>query len=711
MWRFTLFFLSLGCFLLGIIGDRVLSRRECGWLVGLAGVTGGIFLFIWSLPLLLSREVFSLAIYRFFGKVKWILSFDPLSLFFLAITSVVIIASSLFASSMMGRKREGRGEDACVSWVYFSIIISSIFVLTAGDVFSFLLAWEMMSIFIYLMVSCPSKSSPGYLMLAIGEAGTMAIMMAFLLLANHAGSLEFSTIAQGSTTLSPAIRWWVFILSFVGFGIKAGLVPLNFWLPRAYSASPRAFIPFIAGATLNLGLYGIIRVNASLLFPIGVGPGLVVLLTGAITALVGVLYASIEDDFKRLLAHSSIENAGIITIGVGAGLIFLSLGHPSFASISFIASLYHLLNHSIFKPLLFMGASEVEGSKGLRSLDEMGGILKKMPYTGLFVLVGVLSISAMPPFNGFISEWLTLEGLLRSVEVHPLGVRLAFVLAGVLLALTAGLAVTCFVRLFSMAFLGRARSSHVQVLREKRGVDMMAMALLALMCFVLGVAPTYVIPVLDRVVSPICGTGSSPYLVPAFFHSPGNSHLPLAFFHDFEKIGARIGHSILPGRGLVILHRGGNINPVVFVASPAYMLVTILVIVLFAMVITEIFPLRGRRIERSPVWAGGIKRLFSEMTYTASGFAQPIRVIFEALLRPRHVEERESLAGHFQMRIRRESVHIHLMDRFVLYPLVKGPSYLSAKLAKMHGGEVNTYTAYVFVVLVGVMLCLGFSFF
>ena len=293
-------------------------------------------------------------------------------------------------------------------------------------------------------------------------------LLGLLLLAASAGSLDFAALKGAAFHLGPGARWAIFLLTFLGFGVKAGLVPVNFWLPRAYTAAPSAFVPILAGATLNLGLYGILRVNADLVPMTLVGPGLVALIVGTVSALLGILYATTENDLKTMLAHSSIENAGIVVVGFGAGIVFSASNHPALAAIAFAAALYHLINHSLYKTLLFCGAGAVESQTGTRDLDRLGGLIKRMPWTALFFLAGVLSIAALPPFNGFVSEWLTLQTMLRSVELSSTGVKMVFALCGAGLALTAALAVTCFVKTFAMGFLGMSRLENAEPVREAR---------------------------------------------------------------------------------------------------------------------------------------------------------------------------------------------------------------------------------------------------
>ena len=308
-------------------------------------------------------------------------------------------------------------------------------------------------------------------MLAMSEAGTLAAALAFFLL-RDARKLDFASLKAASTGMSETARWAVFLLSFFGFGVKVGLVPSNIWLPRAHPAATGNVSALLSGVILNLGLYGILRVNADMLPLNQAGPGIIVLIVGTISALVGILYATTENDMKKMLAHSSIENMGIMTAGLGAGFVFTASGYPVLAGIAFTAALYHMTNHALYKALLFLGVGAVDVSVGHRDMDRLGGLIKVMPWTGLFVLVGALSIAALPPFNGFVSEWLTLQTMLRSAVLSSRAVKIVFALCGAALALTAALAVTCFVKAFAMSFLGISRSpkakTAVEVKRSMR---------------------------------------------------------------------------------------------------------------------------------------------------------------------------------------------------------------------------------------------------
>ncbi|HUA38087.1 MAG TPA: proton-conducting transporter membrane subunit [Candidatus Sulfopaludibacter sp.] len=646
---------------------------------------------------------------------------DSLSAVFVLITGLVLFPASIFGG---GSNVPSRAFTVFMFGLYASIVL----IFLAGDVVLFLLAWEVMSILCWLLIVCGedgrwkmedgtenrgtpssmlhSPSSSGYLLLAMGEAGTLAAALGFLLLAVAAGSLDFSAIKSAASGLDASRQGTVFLLSFFGFGVKAGLVPVNFWLPRAYVAAPRAFVPVLAGATLNLGLYGILRVNADLMPATHAAPGLVALVVGTLSALVGILYATTDNDLKIMLAHSSIENVGIIVAGFGAGMVFVATNHPALAAIASVAALYHLINHSLYKTLLFFGVSEIEKQTGTRDMDRLGSLSKWMPLTALGFLVGTLSIAALPPFNGFVSEWLTLQTMLRSAELSSTGVKMVFALCGAGLALTAALAVTCFVKVYAMSFLGMRRLEEERKVSETKSGTLAPMAILAALCLAFGVLPTYVIPALDKAANPLVGASAADHLVPPFFvSSPAHDTLPPAFVEDFHNLGAQVGQSVLPGRGLVVLHRGGEANPVVFAMSTSYSFIALIGLLLVTYIVLRLWLTRDRKLTRRLRWDGGVRNLLPEMTYTATGFSNPVRVIFDAVFRPTTVEDaRETVAEHFRTAIIREKERVHLVDKLVFHPVRMAVMWFAGRLARMHHGRFNSYAAYALLTLLIVLV-------
>lgn len=702
----------------GILLSLLLPERRQGDALAWLGCLASSALIVAGAVSILTGATFSQSLWPVAGLTTLTLTVDKLSSVFLLVTGLVLFPASIFAGGELNHEPNGgaalyaRGSGRRAFTVQMLALYASITtIFIAGDVLTFLLAWEIMSILCYLLIVCSGEKSnddarSGYLLLAMGEAGTLAAALAFLLLAVGAGTMDFSGIHLAAPGIGIGLRWSVFLLSFFGFGVKAGLVPVNFWLPRAYVTAPRAFVPVLAGATLNLGLYGILRVDAGLMPASYAGPGLVALVIGTVTALVGILYATTDNDLKNVLAHSSIENAGIITAGFGAGMVFVATNHPVPAAIAFVAALYHLCNHSLYKTLLFLGAGSVEGRTGTRDMDRLGGLIKWMPLTAAAFLAGTLSIAALPPFNGFASEWLTLQTMLRAVQLSSPAEKLVFALSGAGLALTAALAVTCFVKVFGMSFLGMRRLDEKKHVREARSSALAPMFLLAALCLLFGVLPTYVIPLLGRATTPLASASAADALVPPFFSSSqAHKTLPPAFAEDFRSLGAQIGQSVLPGRGLVVLHRGGTENPVVFAMSTFYMLAVLLILLLLTYVVIRLWLTRGRRMSRRVRWDGGVRRLLPEMTYTATGFSNPVRVIFDAVFRPTTVEDtRETVLAHFRTAILREKERVHLVDRLVFHPVRTAVMRCARGLASLHHGRFNAYAAYTLLMMLVVLV-------
>ena len=354
---------------IGILLAIILPERRNPPMLAWVGSLASLLTLWASGNVLWSGRAFHAELWTISTLVTLNVSLDRLSAIFVFVTALVTLASSIYSTSYLKRYLGHYSLKAFSVW-YLLLFASIVLILIAGDVLGFLLSWEAMSIISYLLVNFEHErtetSRAGYLMLAMGEAGFVAGALALLLLAAKAGTLEFSAcrlVAAGSGT-----RWAVFLLSFFGFGVKAGLAPVNSWLPRAHPAAPANVSAILSGVILNLGLYGIVRVNLDLLPITTIGPSLVVLIIGTISALLGILYASTENDLKTMLAHSSIENVGIVTVGLGAGFVFTASGQPVPAGIAFIAAFYHMINHSVYKALLFLGAGAVDDRAGTRDL-------------------------------------------------------------------------------------------------------------------------------------------------------------------------------------------------------------------------------------------------------------------------------------------------------------------------------------------------------
>jgi len=697
----------------GVLAAHVLSPTTGRLALSVIGALAGLTILAFAGWQLLGVESFHAQLWTLFPLGTLSLGADPLSALFLFAAGLVFLPVSIFSGRYLG-KYAAQYDLRYFGILYHSLLASIVLVVLAGDVLTFFIAWELMSIASYLLVTFEYRheesSRASYVMLAMSEAGTIAAMVALLLLATHAGTFDFTSLKTNATSLPVGLRWAVFLLSFFGFAVKAGLVPLNSWLPLAHPVAPTNVSALLSAVIVNLGIYGIVRVNLDLAPPPAPVAGMIVLVIGSVSALVGILYATVQAEMKRLLAHSTIENMGIITAGLGAAMIFSTTGHPVAAGIALIAAFYHLVNHSAYKALLFIGTGAVEAGTGTRDLDQLGGIARQMPWTGAFFLVGVLAISALPPFNGFVSEWLTLQTILRSALLTSTSVKIVFAVSGAMLALTAGLAVTCFAKVYAMGFLGMSRSEGASSAKDAPWSSRAPMALLAACCVVLGVLPTFVIPALDRAGTPLVHESAMVALVPPFFVTVDQQreNVPAKFVREFHDLGAQIGQHVIPGRGLVVLHRGEEQNPVVFAMSTSYMAVA-LTIILGATYLAFRTLTARRTLSRRPAWAGGMRRLLPTATYTATGFSNPVRVIFENILSPEAGEDNvEAVARHFRTAIVRNHATVHIVDRLFIEPPVHQLRAVSSVVRRMHVGHVNAYVGYVlFAVLVVLLIGVG----
>ncbi len=697
MWLLGLFAV---CTLAGVLAAYVAPRDRIAATLGWSGSIASAVLVVAGTVGLLGDAHDSLNLWRFAPLGVLSIGVDPLPSLFVLVTGAVGLPVSVFSGSYLTHYAH-RYSLRYFGLLYHVFLAAMVGVLIARDVLSFLLFWEAMTVLSYLLVSFENDNAQAaraaFVMLAMSEVGLMLAMGGLLLLANAAGSTQFAAIEASASHFGFGLHIAVFLLCFIGFGVKAGLAPLNSWLPLAHPVAPTNVSALLSAVMVNLGIYGIVLVNLMLMPPVVTGPGVLVLAVGSVTALLGILYATIQPELKTLLAHSTIENMGIVAAMVGAAMVFLPAGQAVATDLALLAACYHLLNHSLYKALLFTGAGAIQTASGTRDLDRLGGLVHRMRWTAVLFLAGVMAISALPPFNGFVSEWLSLQAILRAAALASKPVRLAFALSGALLALTAGLAITCFVKVFAFGFLGLPRTEQAARATEAPRAMRWAMGLLGAACLLLGILPTYAVPVLDHAVRSLSGSSITTALVPSFFvpNLPDGAGLPAAFVAEFHAIGAQVGQDVLPGRGLVLLLRGTTTNPVVFAMSPSYGVVVFLLL-LGGLYLTVRWLSRRQRVTREQPWAGGIANLVPALTYSASAFANPVRVVFRAVLRTEVTEEPiENLPSHFKPTVRRSQTEVHVLDRVALRPVLAGVDRLAQLLRRMHLGAVNVYASYV----------------
>ncbi|MEW6425113.1 MAG: proton-conducting transporter membrane subunit [Bacillota bacterium] len=661
-------------------------------LASLGGLLGaGIFLAGERLPVLAVTRLFPFGVLR--------LAPDHLSFLLILITALVWFPVSLFSFGYL-QKYAGRRDLRIFGALSNLLFLGLVFTFLAGDLVGFLIAWEVTAAVAYLLVNFEFEKPPvvraGLVMAVMGEVGTLMVMAAFILLANSTGHLDFAGIRQTAAALPAGVKNAVFILALAGFGVKAGLVPLQVWLPLAHPAAPGNVSALLSGVILNMGIYGLARVVLDLL---GAGPawwGLTMVSAGALTALLGILYALMEQDLKRMLAYSSVENMGLIVLGLGAVLVYNGYGLFTLGALAGVTALYHTLNHSIYKALLFLGAGAVDYAAGERNMDRLGGLIKTMPLTALFFLVGSLSIAALPPFNGFVSEWLTLQTLLLSRQLPVVLPKVVLIGGGVALALTAALAITCFVKACGIAFLGRARSEKAQRAAEAPFSMQLGMGLLAAGCLLPGVLPTVVIPVLDRAAAVLAHQSVAGAMVPAVFTQPEN-------FKVLVLLGGNFLRGILPAPGAVVVPANPDFSSI----APTYLIFALPAAMLFGALLARL--LGGRtQVDRGPVWAGAMEKYTSRNQYSATAYSNPVLVLFGSIYRPEvNVVSRYFSLDKFRLATNYERKLRPFLEMHLYRPLVGIILKAGELLLWVQSGRINQYLAYMLLLLVGALVYLN----
>lgn len=597
---------------------------------------------------------------------------DPLSAFFILLISMSGMAVSLYAFEYV-RNFEGRYPVGLLGGLFNAFLLSMTLVVTADNGFLFLILWEIMSLVSYFLVVTehekPETRHAGFFYFIMTHFGTIFIMICFVMYYQQSGTFDFEAFRASGTGMPQAIRTLIFLTALVGFGTKAGIVPLHLWLPYAHPAAPSHISALMSGVMIKTAIYGLVRVYFDFLgngFPWWWG--FTILVIGAISALLGVMYALMEHDLKSLLAYHSVENIGIILIGIGCSMIFQSYGLKSLAALGLLAGLYHTINHAMFKGLLFLGAGSVLHSTHSRNMEEYGGLIHKMPWTALFFLIGALSISALPPTNGFVSEWMIFQSLFLSFEIPDLLMKIFLPIGGAMLALTGVLAMVCFAKAFGISFLAKARSARSKQAVEVPLLMRIGMGIMALYCVVLGLAPAWVVPLLDRVITPFTQTPVAGSMI-----SKGGWTL--------EPMGAKYASISTPALTLIML---GVIPATLFLA------------------VALGGPLR-KRFYRT--WGCGLK-LHSGMEYTASGFVQPIRQIFSMIYRPTVKLETEMLeqSRYFAKRKRFDLSFQPVFQLYLYDPVVQFFLKLADRFRIIHAGNLHVYLAYILLTLIILLL-------
>jgi formate hydrogenlyase subunit 3/multisubunit Na+/H+ antiporter MnhD subunit len=589
---------------------------------------------------------------------------DPLAAFFMVVVNLGAGTASLFG---LGYGRHEREPQRVLP--FFPLFLAGMnLVLVADDAFTFLLSWEFMSLSSWALVMAhhrePGNSHAGYVYIVMASFGTLSLLLAFGLLAGAEGGYAFDTIRVGTQT--PLTAGLVLALVLLGAGSKAGIVPLHAWLPLAHPAAPSHVSALMSGVMTKVAIYALVRVLFDLLDDPQWWWGVVVLVIGGATAVMGVLHALMQHDLKRLLAYHTVENIGIIYIGLGLALAFHANGLAAGAALALTAALFHVFNHAVFKSLLFLGAGAVLGATGERDMEKLGGLIRRMPLTAFFVLIGCAAISALPPLNGFVSEWLTLQAILISPELPQWLLKFLVPAVGAALALSAALAATCFVKAFGITFLGRARSPAVERAVETDRLSLAAMAVLAALCLAAGVLPGIAVELLAPVVGRLTG-------------------------------------------GAVAMAEWGwvRLAPMSADRSSYSGLLLFLLITVVAMgTAYVIHRFASRAVRRGPAWDCGFRWQTAAMQYTAGSFAQPIRRVFG----PTFFHASESVDMPRPGDLRPASLHVTLRDLawdWLYAPVAVAVGYAADRLNRVQFLTIRRYLTLVFIALIVLLTVLS----
>jgi hydrogenase-4 component B len=590
---------------------------------------------------------------------------DALAAFFLVVVDLGGAAASLFGLGY------GRHEPTPLRVLPFfpAFLAGMNLVVLADDAFTFLLSWEFMSLTSWALVMVhhhdQDNTRAGYIYLVMASFGTLTLLLAFGLLAGADGGYDFAAIratARPATTATLVVT-----LALLGAGSKAGLVPLHVWLPLAHPAAPSHVSALMSGVMTKVAVYGFVRMVFDLLGPPLWSWSMVVLALGGITAALGVLYALMQHDLKRLLAYHTVENIGIIFIGLGLALAFEANGIGWAAALAMTAALFHVFNHSIFKSLLFFGAGAVLNATGTRDMEHLGGLIHRMPRTSFTFLVGCVAISALPPLNGFVSEWLTFQAILVSPLLPQWGLKVVVPAVGALLALSAALAAACFVKAFGVTFLGRPRTSAAEAAQETDPFSLAAMFLFAAICLLAGILPGFVIDALAPVVEGLVGARLSAQAAERWL-------------------------AIVP-----IVERGSSYDGLlifVFIALSA------------ALAAFTIHRLASHAVRRTPPWDCGHPDASPVTQYTAGSFAQPIRRVFGTVVFL--AREEVSMPPPGDVRAARFEIRLRDLVWEVFYAPVAELTNLAAdRFNRFQFLTIRRYLSLVFLLLVLLLLALA----
>jgi len=658
----TLLAVSIALYCAGGIASLLLPERSASRITAISGGLAAVAGVAASLPVLIDGSTVSAVLPGPFSFAHFVVRLDPLAALMVLAISLLAAAAAVFGVAYVEEEYASRGVGA-MGFFMNLFIASMLLVVVSDNAMWFIVFFEMMSLMSYFLVVFEQDEEAigaGWLYFLIAHAGAMLVLIAFLVLFARTGSLDFAAFRNAA--LPPPLAAAVFMLAFIGFGAKAGMMPLHVWLPRAHPAAPSHASALLSGVMIKIGIFGIVKVGIDLLGAVEIWWGVVVLGFGVVSAVLGVSYALAERDIKRLLAYSSVENVGIILMGVGIGMIGIAVHQPVLAALGLLAGFYHLLNHAVFKSLLFLGAGAVISRVHTKDMGQMGGLLRLMPWTGLAFLVGALSICAIPPLNGFVSEWFAYQSLFVAALHGSLLLQLVAPLAAAMLAIASALALMCFVKAFGVAFSGEPRSVSAAAAKEVTWPMLAGMGLLAVCSIGLGVGAPLVAPVLSHVAAALTAV------------------------------------SIDVANGAVVFPDDPGIGQL----STPLLAVLLIGLATVPLIIASMFS--GRRLRPrigAEVWACGYAP-DAGMSVSAGGFAEPVKVLFRPLYAVRSwADDRLAATRPWFAAIPATAARTEqCWDRWLIAPLGRGLALAGAQMQALQGGDLRIYCLYIVAALI-----------
>lgn len=601
--------------------------------------------------------------------LKQIFIFDPLSLFFLFVISIISLPAAVYSLGYL--KGEYSFGKTILAWVLFiCFVLSMALVVTARNTFLFLIVWEIMSLVSYFLVVFDSEHEKsiqaGMIYIVMTHIGTAFLTAAIMIMYKYAGSFDIFAIKNACQAMPVQTKNALFLLLLAGFGTKAGIVPLHIWLPYAHPQAPSHISSIMSGVMIKTAIYGIIRF---VMYMLGVDQswwGITVLILAVVSCLVGVIYALMEHDIKRLLAYHSVENIGIILLGVGLAMLFFSKNEPYLAVFSLVAGFYHLINHAIFKGLLFLCAGSVYKATGTRDIEKLGGLIKNMPQTAAYFLIGAMAISALPPLNGFVSEWLTFQAFFLGAFKAAGGMKLFLAVCVALFALTSGLAAACFVKAFGITFLAKPRSRHAEGAVEVSSSMKAGMLFLSVLTIIFGLAAVSVIGILAKIAGASLGIDT------------GNMRFA---FNNF----------------VIIPQAGSN----VYLSTP--ILVALLGILAAAVfILCKLFS--KEKVVNYNTWDCGYYKLDARNEYTATAFSKPFRVAFSFFLKPYRKTQKIRESFYHIKSFSYETHTTQVFNKHIYEPVLALTFKTAGFMKRIQAGSIHLYLSYIFLALLMLLI-------